>query len=211
MAEAAERAPRPRDASRDWLVALSLLVVVCVLAAEWPTSELPLDRERAIERATGWGALSLLALSLSITPIRRLAPRLPIGPWRRTLGVTGALAGLAHAAIGAVRYAGLSLATLDALPWLRHGALAALVLLPLLLTSFAPITRALSVRAWKALHLAAYAATPLALLHALESPGSDLRAVQALAAMVGLGLVLRLVPRRAPGDETDLVHTRAPS
>ena len=139
------------------------------------------------------------------------APAPRIAPLRRTLGVTGALAGLAHGAIGAVRYAGLSLATLDAIPWLRHGALAALALVPLLLTSFAPITRALWVRAWKALHLAAYAATPLALLHALEAPGSDLRAVLALAALVGLGLAVRLVPRRASGDESDLVHTRASS
>jgi len=159
----------------------------------------------AIARATGGAAITLLSISLAMSPIAQLvsAPSaVACRAARRTLGIASATVALAHALWALPTYlAPLTLSPIGALPWLRQGALALLLLLSLLVTSFPVLQRALAVRAWSALHRLAYLAAILASLHALGVPfGSSTVGIAACTATVVVLLArpLVLVLRRRP-------------
>lgn len=120
-------------------------------------------------RATGWIAALALVSALAATPIGRLAPAALRA--RRGLGISAAIAAIAHFAVAIGAYLGDGWAdAVLAVPWLRSGALALALLLPLLVTSFPPVVRRLGVRLWKPLHRLAYAAGALVVHHLLLAP-----------------------------------------
>jgi len=155
-------------------------------------------------RGSGWLALSILIAALFATPIqlvsrlrdRELAPVVKSSALRRALGITAAWLALLH---GLLAYAGPLQARIGAAFTTSHlvaGATALGVLLLLLLTSFGRVLRALRLRYWKELHRLAYVAAVLALQHLLLSPSAPRRLVLAVAAILALGLALRLLAVR---------------
>jgi len=172
---------------------------------------------------SGWlGALALLlALASSLLGRWSGARRKVLFAWRRRLGLVGfVLAGLhASVALGgwlAPRSSDEAVNLFAALPYLRHGALAVVMLAPLAATSFPALNARLGLRTWSTLHRFVYAAVLLVALHVVAGPSADPRVASSYAVAVGVLLVLRLVPRRAAPaastgtDEASSLTTESP-
>lgn len=125
-------------------------------------------------RASGWIAALLLLGSLAATPFGSGADPRAVKRWRRALGISAALAAVAHLAIGLGGPLRDSLAALWSWPTYRAGTLATAILSLLLLTSFPMVVRRLRIRVWKPLHRLAYVAGGLVLLHLLRLPFASL-------------------------------------
>lgn len=115
---------------------------------------------------------------------------------RRGLGLASFAAALFHALASLAHLHATSLTSvwnrLLALGYVRHGALALLVLLALTLTSFPKLNARLGLRTWTALHRLAYVALFLGALHVLSGPSMD--PTLGLAALgCALGIVLARV------------------
>lgn len=151
-------------------------------------------------RASGWIAAIALLGAIAASPIARLVPRTAgrIGRVRRALGITAGSVAIGHALVALATYLepGDRWASIASIAWLRSGALALAVLVPLLLTSFPGPTRILRVRAWKPLHRLAYPAILLVLHHLVLGPFAPRSWLVAMTVLVGLALAARLLPRR---------------
>lgn len=120
-------------------------------------------------RATGWLAALALLGALAATPLARL--RKSALRARRPLGIAAAVWAIGHASIALATYVGPRwLETIPAVSWIRSGALALALLVPLLATSFPAFVRRAGVRLWKPLHRLAYVAAALVVHHLLLSP-----------------------------------------
>lgn len=169
------------DARAIQRLAMQITLTVVVLALGVGTlGALEVSPEHRLMSATGGLAIALLISSLACSPVAvLLAPKRAMGSValrraRRWLGLSAALAALTHATAGAYGYLGrIALDPIFGVPWLRHGALALVLLGALSLTSFPAVTRALHVRAWSALHRLVYPAALLAALHATAAPFGD--------------------------------------
>jgi len=161
-----------------------------------------LEREIWFLRATGYIGLAALFLSLSITPIHRLASRLqsrrlPPAHWlafRRTFGITAALAGLAHGTLAFTTYLDWNWQTLGATPYLRAGLVTLAILTALLLTSFPSLLKLFRVRLWQHLHRLAYIAALFLLQHLLLAPFAPRKLTLVLFAGLLLVAALRFLP-----------------
>ncbi len=162
------------------------------------------DLARGLAHLLGW----LAALALVSSLLTSLLARWAMGPRRARLVAARRLLGLAGFGL-AVVHALASIGTallprspaalwtmLDALAYLRHGALALALLAPLALTSFAKVNARLRLRAWGALHRLVYAASVLVALHVLAGPEADPRLALTLAVVMALLLLGRVVPVR---------------
>jgi len=164
-------------------------------------------------RASGWVPAIALVGAIAASPIARLAPRASarLGQVRRWLGIAAASLAIVHASAALVIY--LPVGAWDAITstaWLRSGAVALALLVPLLITSFPAATRRLRVRAWKPLHRLAYVAIALVIHHLLLAPFAPRGWVLAMAGLVVIALAVRLVPRRGRGrDGTMAEHPLA--
>ncbi|UJR84048.1 ferric reductase-like transmembrane domain-containing protein [Sandaracinus amylolyticus] len=156
--------------------------------------------ELDVLRASGWAVALLLVATLSMTPLARVLPR--ARSVRRPLGIASAFVACAHATVATRTYLdwqGLP-SEVAGVAWLRSGALALALLLPLLITSFPIATRALRIRAWKPLHRLVYAAAALAVHHVLLAPFAPRWWGIALgAAFAGLA-ISRVTPHRRSGE-----------
>ena len=170
-----------------------------------------------LTRATGAAALVLLTLTLALGVVnveRFTSPRFPrfvIDGWHRTVSLLVCVLLVLH--VGTTLIDGYAPVRLvDAVVpfggsyrplWLGLGALALDLLVALIVTS---VLRArIGVRAWRAVHWAAYACWPVAVLHGLGT-GSDVRAgwltwvTLGCAAVAVLAVAVRLADRRTtPG------------
>ncbi len=160
---------------------------------------------------TGWLAvLALLAsLSTSLAARWQLVHRAKLLRMRRVLGLAAFVLALLHAALVmggllAPRSIAEAAALLSGLPYLRHGALALVLLAPLAATSFPTLNARLGLRTWSALHRLVYGAVVLAVLHVLAGPAVDPRVALALATFALAVLFGRLIPpRRARREGPD--------
>ncbi|HEU4973998.1 MAG TPA: ferric reductase-like transmembrane domain-containing protein [Baekduia sp.] len=140
-----------------------------------------------LTRATGATALVLLTLSvaLGVVNVERFAsprfPRFVVDGWHRTVSLLVCVLLAVHVVTTVVDgYAPIRIADV-VIPfvstyrplWLGLGALALDLLVALIVTSL--LRERIGVRAWRAVHWAAYACWPLAFLHGLGT-GSDIRA-----------------------------------
>ncbi|MDQ3036777.1 MAG: ferric reductase-like transmembrane domain-containing protein [Myxococcota bacterium] len=143
-------------------------------------------------RATGWLAALALLGALAATPLGRL--RKSAVRARRPLGIAAAIVAIGHASIALATYVGEGWAeTIPTVSWLRSGALALALLVPLLLTSFPPLVRRLGVRLWKPLHRLAYVAGALVVHHLLLAPWAPRAWVLSLAIALLAAGIARLV------------------
>jgi sulfoxide reductase heme-binding subunit YedZ len=132
------------------------------------TDQLGADPQNALERVLGLWALRFLILTLAITPLRRLG-----GPnlvrYRRAIGLVAFYYAALHLTVYTVLDRGLDLAAIWAdivkRPYITVGMLAFTILVPLAVTSNAPMIRRLGGAGWQRLHRLVYVAAAAAALH----------------------------------------------
>jgi sulfoxide reductase heme-binding subunit YedZ len=196
-------APTPRHRGL-WLATFALCSAPLLkLAADAATHGLTANPIEAVLNRLGFWTLTLLCASLAATPLHDLAGLAWPVRLRRLLG----LFTYAYAALHFTWYLlvdqGLAVEAVgkDVVkrPFITVGFAALLVLTPLAVTSTDGWVRRLGFRAWKRLHRLVYAAALLGVVHFLWRVKADTRKPILFAVVVGVLLLLRLVPRLAPG------------
>jgi sulfoxide reductase heme-binding subunit YedZ len=158
---------------------LILLKTLTWLACLWPmgllvygaiTNTLGPDPTAKIELTTGYNTLLLLILSLAITPVRRVIPKLGwLIQFRRLLGLFAFFYGTVHLLAYVALYAGFDIRTMiDDIAkrkFITIGVAAWLLLLPLALTSATWAIRKLGGKNWNRLHRLVYLAAVCGIIH----------------------------------------------
>jgi sulfoxide reductase heme-binding subunit YedZ len=158
------------------LIALKVLTwIACLGPLGWltlgaATNNLGADPTASITFATGLSALRLLTLSLAITPVRRLFPRLGwLIHFRRLLGLFAFFYATLHLGTYIALYAGFDVNTMAAdiakRRFITMGLTAWLLLLPLAATSTLWAISKLGGKRWNRLHKLVYAAAVCAVIH----------------------------------------------
>lgn len=164
--------------------------------------DLGFDPIRTVTHFTGRTAITILFITLTVTPVRRLTGWNPLIKVRRLIGNFAFFYALIHFLIYAVFDRELSPAGLGEdiakRPWITVGFTVFLILLTLAITSPQAMVRKLGKR-WQTLHRLIYVAAGLAVLHFTWAQKKDIRLpliyAGVLAVILGSRLVLR--PRKA--------------
>ena len=149
------------------------------LACLWPlgrlvygavTNNLGADPTATITFATGLATLRLLTISLAITPVRRLSPRLNwLIKFRRLLGLFAFFYATLHLLTYVALYAGFDVNAMAAdiakRRFITIGVAAWLLLLPLAATSTNWAIRKLGGKRWNRLHKLVYVAAVCGVIH----------------------------------------------
>jgi methionine sulfoxide reductase heme-binding subunit len=162
--------------SRSTLIALKTLVwLACLAPICWLvwgafTNNLGPNATGAIAYATGRGTLRLLAITLAISPLRRLLPRLSwLVKFRRLLGLFAFFYATLHMLTWVALYNSFDLQAMLAdvarRRYITAGMAAYLSLLPLALTSTAWSIRKLGGKNWRRLHMLIYVAALCGVAH----------------------------------------------
>lgn len=177
-------------------LASALVIAGVAIGLAYASTEWDFARSFAMARISGWVAIAGLAFGLALRPLRRVPPLRALSVWRRAVGISTAFAAAVHVALslrGPLDGAWNAVLTW---PYLQAGALAFVVLVLLLLTSFPRVVRALHIRHWKVLHRLVYAAAIFTLAHLMLSPwGSVLLKGLASALVIAL-LLYRVAPMK---------------
>ena len=158
---------------------LILLKVFTWLACLWPlgllllgaiNNNLGADPTATITFATGLATLRLLTISLAITPLRRLSPRLGwLIKFRRLLGLFAFFYATLHLLTYVALYAGFDVNAMAAdiakRRYITAGVTAWLLLLPLAATSTNWAIRKLGGKRWNRLHKLVYLAAVCGVIH----------------------------------------------
>ncbi|HVW77879.1 MAG TPA: protein-methionine-sulfoxide reductase heme-binding subunit MsrQ [Alloacidobacterium sp.] len=147
---------------------------------------------------TGKGTLRLLVISLAITPVRRVFPKLGwLIRFRRMLGLYAFFYACLHLMIYIWLYSNFSWsAMVDDISQRRFitaGVTAWLLLLPLALTSTTWSIRKLGGKRWRALHRLVYLAAIAGVVHYWWGVKSGVRTPLAITVVLGILLALRPV------------------
>jgi sulfoxide reductase heme-binding subunit YedZ len=162
--------------NRPLLIALKSAVwLACLWPLGWllwgaATNNLGPDPTATITFATGLATLRLLTLSLAITPVRRLLPRLGwLIKFRRLLGLFAFFYATLHLGTYVALYAGFDLNAMAAdiakRRFITIGLTAWLLLLPLAATSTSWSIRKLGGKRWNRLHRLVYLAAVCGVIH----------------------------------------------
>ena len=149
------------------------------LACLWPlaqlvwgaaTNNLGADPTAKITLTTGYTTLLLLILSLAVTPVRRLIPKLTwLVKFRRLLGLFAFFYATVHLATYIALYAGFDLNTMTTdiakRRFITVGVAAWLLLVPLAATSTNRSIRKLGGKRWNRLHKLVYVAAVCGVIH----------------------------------------------
>ncbi|MGB8538840.1 MAG: protein-methionine-sulfoxide reductase heme-binding subunit MsrQ [Acidobacteriaceae bacterium] len=150
-----------------WLACLEPLALLIYRGF---TNNLGPDPTATVTHWTGFATLRLLVISLAITPVRRLSPRLAwLVRFRRLLGLFAFFYGCLHLLTWLWLYSGFSVAAmsddLGKRPYIMAGMAAWLLLLPLAATSTNWSIRKLGGKRWQALHRLAYVSAICGVFH----------------------------------------------
>jgi sulfoxide reductase heme-binding subunit YedZ len=161
---------RPTNISLKIIVWLACLWPLCWLIWGAATNNLGADPTATITFATGLATLRLLTISLAITPVRRLSPRLGwLIRFRRLLGLFAFFYASLHLLTYIALYAGFDVNTMAAdiakRRYITIGVAAWLLLLPLAATSTNWAIRKLGSMRWNRLHKLVYAAAVCGVIH----------------------------------------------
>src|ERR1700728_3998531 len=191
-----------------------VLKVLTWIACLWPfallvygavTNTLGADPTANISLTTGYNTLLLLILSLAITPLRSLSPRLSwLIRFRRLLGLFAFFYGTLHLLTYIALYAGFDvnamLADIEKRRFITIGVAAWLLLVPLAATSTNWSIRKLGGKRWSRLHRLVYLAAVCGIIHYWwqVKPGvlSPLRLTIVLAVLLLARPVLAYIQRR---------------
>lgn len=141
-----------------------------VLVFEAVTNKLGADPTAHIALTTGYTTLMLLTITLAITPVRRLSPRLSwMIRFRRLLGLFAFFYATIHLLTYVALYSGFHLAAMiddvSKRKFITMGMAAYLLLLPLALTSTNWAIRKLGGKRWNRLHKLVYLAAICGVIH----------------------------------------------
>lgn len=178
------------------------------------TDRLGANPIETITRSTGWWTLFLLAVTLAVTPLRRLTGANWLLRLRRMLGLFAFFYALAHFTtfIWFDHWFDAAEILKDVVkrPFVTVGFTAFLLLLPLAATSNNAMVRRLG-RNWQRLHRLVYAIAVLGVLHFWWLVKADITEPLAFGAALGLLFGLRLWWNRRsdPAGAARPAHTRA--
>lgn len=174
-----------------WIGALVPLGLLLWRAA---TDRLGAEPIEEITHWTGFWALTLLMVSLAVTPVRRLTGWNPIIQVRRPLGLFAFFYAVLHLLTYLVldQFFAWDPIVEDVLerPYITVGTLALLLMVPLALTSTKGWIRRLGKR-WQRLHRLVYASAALGVLHFFWLVKADLREPLIFAGVLAVLLLLR--------------------
>jgi sulfoxide reductase heme-binding subunit YedZ len=152
----------------QFIIHLGAWFPIARLIFEAFTHELTANPIQRIEQRTGRAAISLLFLSLAVTPLRTLFGWKEPLQRRRALGLYTFMYAVIHVVIFVDLDYGLAwnliLETIFQKPYILVGAAAFLLLIPLAVTSF-DIWKMRLKKNWKRLHKTVYIIAPLVVLH----------------------------------------------
>jgi sulfoxide reductase heme-binding subunit YedZ len=134
------------------------------------TNNLGPDPTARIAFSTGLATLYLLTITLAISPLRRLFPRLGwLIKFRRLLGLFAFFYATLHMLTYVALYSGFSIAAMESdiarRRFITMGVAAYLLLVPLALTSTTWAIRKLGGKNWNRLHMLIYAAVICGVIH----------------------------------------------
>jgi len=149
---------------------LACLAPFCWLALGAVTNNLGPDPTAAIAFSTGLTTLRLLTVTLAITPLRRLWPRVNwLIKFRRLIGLFAFFYASLHMLTYVALYSGFSLAAMESdiakRRFITMGVAAYLLLVPLAATSTTWAIRKLGGKNWNRLHKLVYAAAICGVIH----------------------------------------------
>jgi methionine sulfoxide reductase heme-binding subunit len=158
--------------------------------------QLGADPQKTLERTLGLWALRFLIAGLAITPLRRLG-----GPnlvrYRRAIGLLAFYYATLHLSVYLLLDQGLDLGAVLAdivkRPYITVGMLAFAILIPLAVTSNAPMIKRLGAAAWQRLHRLVYVAAAAGVIHFVMLIKSWSTEPAVYAALVAAFLLFRLV------------------
>jgi sulfoxide reductase heme-binding subunit YedZ len=161
---------------RSTFVLLKILVwLVCLWPVSWllwgaVTNHLGADPTATITFTTGLETLWLLTISLAVSPVRRLSPRLNwLIRFRRLLGLFAFFYGTLHLLTYIALYTGFDVnamvADITKRKFITMGVTAWLLMLPLAATSTNWAIRKLGGKRWNRLHKLVYAAAVCGVIH----------------------------------------------
>jgi sulfoxide reductase heme-binding subunit YedZ len=166
------------------------------------------DPTHTVTFFTGRGTLRLLVITLAVTPIRRLIPRLAwIVRFRRMLGLYAFFYGCLHLMTYVWLYANFSwhsiVQDIGARRFITAGIAAWLLMLPLALTSTTWSIRKLGGKNWNRLHRLTYLAAIAGLVHYWWGVKTGVRTPLAITVVLVLLLLARpILSRRAAAQKT---------
>ena len=194
------------------------LYLLGMLPAAWTfylglIDQLGADPQKTLERTLGLWALRFLILALAVTPLRRLGVA-NLVRYRRALGLIAFYYAVLHVTVYTVLDQGLDLAAVWAdivkRPYITVGMLAFTLLVPLAITSNAPMIRRLGGAAWQRLHRLVYLAAAAAVLHFIMLVKSWSPELILYAVLIAGLLAVRLIARR-PGAARRPATARPPA
>lgn len=193
-----------------WVAGLTPFVV---LLDRFRRGDLGFDPVRTITDFTGLTAITILFITLTITPFRRLTGWNGLIKIRRLVGLFAFFYAVLHFLTYAVFDRELSPAGLGEdiakRPWITVGFTVFLMLLTLAITSPQAMVRKLGKR-WQTLHRLIYVAASGAVLHFTWSQKKDIRLPLIYAAVLAVILGVRLIPRRRAGHrKASVAQSRA--
>jgi methionine sulfoxide reductase heme-binding subunit len=178
-----------------WLVCLMPLALLVYHGLQ---NNLGPDPTATVTHATGFATLRLLVISLAVTPLRRLSPRLAwLVRFRRLLGLFAFFYGCLHLLTWLWLYSGFSVAAmLDDIGKRRYvmaGMAAWLLLVPLAATSTTWSIRKLGGKRWQALHRLAYLSAICGVIHYWWIVKSGVRTPITITLVLATLLLARIV------------------
>jgi sulfoxide reductase heme-binding subunit YedZ len=193
-------------------VFMAALVPALLLTHQSITGNLGADPLAEITNRTGLWALRFLALTLAITPLRRLSGWNEVIRFRRMIGLYAFFYGSLHlgvfviadrlASLGfpspvslqTIRDLALSIATeVSKRPYVAVGFTSWLIMFALALTSTTGMIRRLGGRRWQALHRMVYVGVAAGVVHYWWSVKADVRDPRTYAVVVTVLLAFRIV------------------
>jgi sulfoxide reductase heme-binding subunit YedZ len=197
------------------LVFLAAATPAAVLALDALRGNLGADPVATLLHRTGWWALTLLLVTLAVTPIRRLSGWNGIIRVRRMLGLFAFFYATMHFCIyiGLDQFFALSFILEDVTkrPYITVGFTAFLILGALALTSTRGWVRRLGKR-WQRLHRLVYVAALAGVVHFYWQVKADTREPLIFATILAVLLIGRLRFRRRPARRrAPIPATPAPS
>jgi sulfoxide reductase heme-binding subunit YedZ len=200
----------------------SCLVPLGILVREGFTGGLGANPVEFIEHATGDWTLRFLAITLAITPLRKLLSVPLLIRYRRMVGLFAFFYGCLHFSTYLIFDQMLSLGGMwqDVMKrrYITLGFLGFVLLVPLAVTSTAGWIRRLGGRRWRRLHQAIYVTAVAGVIHYYWLVKSDIRQPLLYAGIIGVLLAWRLLiwmrersrepaPRRLRSKEPTTVVT----